>query len=196
VGTIVPMNSTLSAACGGPQCAKRTSHIGQLTRGGLGKPLGRGEVAPRLFQLFKERAKKILCVVMRRYASKGDVTRRILPLRLLCLLLLNFPFACFEYFAVTSSALQTPHFAPSPNWVQAPPALSRFLPKKIGPGTRRDKTRQPGSKRVKPGKSCRDKAGQAGTNVPKGSIFIMDAGLMAVRWRPAGRKHPSIAFRN
>ncbi len=27
----------------GPQCAKRTSYIGHLTRGGLGKPLGRGE---------------------------------------------------------------------------------------------------------------------------------------------------------
>src|SRR5882724_8870266 len=28
---------------GGPQCAKRTSLTGQLIRGGLGKPLGRGE---------------------------------------------------------------------------------------------------------------------------------------------------------
>jgi hypothetical protein len=32
-----------SPSPGGPRCAERTSHIGQLTRGGLGKPLGRGE---------------------------------------------------------------------------------------------------------------------------------------------------------
>ena len=30
---------------GGPQFAKRTALGGSLTRGGLGKPLGRGEVA-------------------------------------------------------------------------------------------------------------------------------------------------------
>ena len=35
----------------GPRCAKRTSLIGPPTRGGLGKPLGRGEVAFR-FQSF------------------------------------------------------------------------------------------------------------------------------------------------
>ena len=28
---------------GGPQCAKRTAHVGHLSRGGLGKPLGQGE---------------------------------------------------------------------------------------------------------------------------------------------------------
>ena len=31
------------APLGGPRCAKRTSLLGKLTRGGLGKPLGRGE---------------------------------------------------------------------------------------------------------------------------------------------------------
>src|SRR5581483_10563280 len=32
----------------GPLCAERIVLIGQLTRGGLGKPLGRGEVLPHL----------------------------------------------------------------------------------------------------------------------------------------------------
>jgi hypothetical protein len=38
---LLPLRSLRGRA---PQCAKRTSLAGQLTRGGLGKPLGRGEV--------------------------------------------------------------------------------------------------------------------------------------------------------
>src|SRR4051812_4546644 len=35
--------ASLTLSAGGPRFAQRTSPLGELTRGGLGKPLGRGE---------------------------------------------------------------------------------------------------------------------------------------------------------